>query len=957
MDLIAFVIQKLDFGNFFRRERAFVRQFLSFRIIVELSVTVIRANDRPPMLEKWNYIPWESRFRRLLDNKLEDGERMWQSIKKGPYERPLIIDPDDDKEKILEPLSKMIESNKKQYIADVKVEMWEQTKRLMFGSDITNYVRHSRLMDEFDKFTEKEGESLESVYERLTTLVNIMDHNNVRPIPVSINTKFLNCLQPEWSKYVTMVRHNQTGDTVSYDQLYDSLVQFKTHVQASKAKRAARNHERLALIAHSNASSSQSHANPSYSHSRQPYYVTHPSPVVDYGEDYQGELQGDSQEDKLTTAMMLLAQAITQKFSTPTNNRLRTSSNTRNQAVIQDGRVDIQTKNTGYGGNGNRIAGRQNRNQAFNAGNGNDESNQIVQRVPRTESNSGKANVQCYNYNEKGYYARDGPKPRVRDAKYFREQMLLAMKDEAGSKLNDEENDFMLNNSFGDETLEELTAKVIMMARIQPADDNGVQKPNYDAKVVSEVNASHKMIPKRIHEHKNHGKHKTIINTSDDDQIDSNIIFDDPYVENNGGSDEHDSTAHDQYHDVKIPAYNALREAEIKKQLNNELKKQKNLVKKAFKEREDRYLEDIVDLEEKLSSHDRMVYKMGQSIQMIHMLGKTQSQVYDPFLKAGLGYKNPERLKKAIAAQPKMYHGEKLYSTKLKIDSHDSEETLEDAEESIESSNSVRRPQSKDTKLKNRVLKNTNAKSSSAYVRKVSSSVRIDSNKGETENSNECQSNASVLNTKNVNAVNDGSNLVCVSCGKNVFLLSYETCVARYALSVDSRVKRALFTSPVAAKSRNLGATYVVIQLILWIIDSGCSKHMTGNLQLLRNFVEKLMGTVRFENDHFAAITGYGDYGVDLLTGSRESNLYTISISELAASSPVCLMSKVPSTKYWLWHRKLSHLNFGTINQLTSKDLVDGLLKFKYDKDYLCSACEQGKSKKASFPSKLVPST
>ncbi|GJV61938.1 retrovirus-related pol polyprotein from transposon TNT 1-94 [Tanacetum coccineum] len=109
---------------------------------------------------------------------------------------------------------------------------------------------------------------------------------------------------------------------------------------------------------------------------------------------------------------------------------------------------------TGYGGNGNRNAGRQNRNQAFNVGNGNDDSIQIVQRVPRTKSNSRKENVQCYNYNEKGHYAHDCPKPRVRDAKYFKEQMLLAMKDEAGSNLNDEENDFMLDNSFGDETLE-----------------------------------------------------------------------------------------------------------------------------------------------------------------------------------------------------------------------------------------------------------------------------------------------------------------------------------------------------------------------------------------------------------------------------------------------------------------------------------------------------------------------
>nr|GEW67103.1 hypothetical protein [Tanacetum cinerariifolium] len=134
-------------------------------------------------------------------------------------------------------------------------------------------------MDEFDKFTANEGESLESVYERLTTLVNIMDRNNVRPISVSINTKFLNCLQLEWIKYISM---------------------------ASKAKRAAKNHDPLSLIAHSNASL-QSHASPSYLNSPQPYYVTHPSSVVDYEEDYQGELKGDSQEDKLTIAMMLLA--------------------------------------------------------------------------------------------------------------------------------------------------------------------------------------------------------------------------------------------------------------------------------------------------------------------------------------------------------------------------------------------------------------------------------------------------------------------------------------------------------------------------------------------------------------------------------------------------------------------------------------------------------------------------
>ncbi|GJW92670.1 zinc finger, CCHC-type containing protein, partial [Tanacetum coccineum] len=79
-------------------------------------------------------------------------------------------------------------------------------------------------------------------------------------------------------------------------------------------------------------------------------------------------------------------------------------------------------------------------------------------------------------------------------------------------------------------------------------------------------------------------------------------------------------------------------------------------------------------------------------------------------------------------------------------------------------------------------------------------------------------------------------------------------------------------------------------------------------------------------------------------------------LSDMAVSSPVCLMSKSTSTKSRLWHRRLSHLNFGTINDLTRLDLVDGLPKFKYGKDHLYSACERGKSKKASHPLKLVPS-
>nr|GEW05822.1 hypothetical protein [Tanacetum cinerariifolium] len=145
------------------------------------------------------------------------------------------------------------------------------------------------------------------------------------------------------------------------------------------------------------------------------------------------------------------------------------------------------------------------------------------------------------------------------------------------------------------------------------------------------------------------------------------------------------------------------------------------------------------------------------------------------------------------------------------------------------------------------------------------------------------------------------------------------------------------------------------------LIKSWGSIHMTGDRS-------QLLGTVKFKNDHVANIMGYGDYqirnvtilrvyyveglgpnllsvgkfcdsnievafcqhtyyirnleGVDLLTGSRGNNLYTLSLRDMMASSPICLLSKASKTKSWLWHRRLSHLNFGAINHLARHGLV-----------------------------------
>nr|GFB18887.1 retrovirus-related Pol polyprotein from transposon TNT 1-94 [Tanacetum cinerariifolium] len=95
--------------------------------------------------------------------------------------------------------------------------------------------------------------------------------------------------------------------------------------------------------------------------------------------------------------------------------------------------------------------------------------------------------------------------------------------------------------------------------------------------------------------------------------------------------------------------------------------------------------------------------------------------------------------------------------------------------------------------------------------------------------------------------------------------------------------------------------------------------------------------------------------GVDLLKGDRSTNIYTINLHEMASASLIGLMARASSTKSWLWHQGLSHLNFDTINDLARNDLVACLPKFKYHKEHLCLSCEQGKSKRASHPPKPVP--
>nr|GEZ30485.1 retrovirus-related Pol polyprotein from transposon TNT 1-94 [Tanacetum cinerariifolium] len=162
------------------------------------------------------------------------------------------------------------------------------------------------------------------------------------------------------------------------------------------------------------------------------------------------------------------------------------------------------------------------------------------------------------------------------------------------------------------------------------------------------------------------------------------------------------------------------------------------------------------------------------------------------------------------------------------------------------------------------------------------------------------------------------------------------------------------------------------VKIVLFIVDSGCSKHMTGNLKLLINFVEKFLGTVKFGNDQIAPILGYGDLVQGAVTIKKvyyveglNHNFFSVgqfcdADLEVAFRKSTCFIRDLKGNDLltsWLWHRRLSHLNFDTINLLSKNGIVVGLPKLKFVKDHLCSSCELGKAKRMSFHTKLTPSS
>ncbi|GJZ28779.1 retrovirus-related pol polyprotein from transposon TNT 1-94, partial [Tanacetum coccineum] len=531
------------------------------------SLADVGSENRPPMLERGSYIPWASRFRRYLNRKRDNPKWLLKALDEGPYEFKNFVHEGSTIPRLQ--TAEDLEGDDL-LLYDAEIEVMNMIL-LSIPSEIYNSV--DACTSAKDTWKQVERLMRGTIQNKL---MNDLERNNMNFPTVTINTKILNSLQPEWLKYVTQVRLVKRFTVDSFDDLFDYLQQFEKLVNASRAKKLEKSHDPLALVAQTGSSSRQTSF----------YYVTHPTSVVDYDDEYQQDDVHNNFKDPLVSAMLLLAKAITQNFSNPTNNRLRASSNTRNQTIIQGDMVNIQSRNSGNTGRNSRRAYVQEEvvegmNAPKETGN--------VQRTLRTPSSGNTSTVQCYKCSGKGHYARNYPKPRFRDSKM--------------------------------EEIEELSANICLMAIIQPADHTSDDGPSYESACISEVQSS------SIDENNEpvYPTHTKIINsTIGDDQINSNIKFDSFKGNVNSGSVEKDTHVPDLCAVEKL-ARNAYQEAEKQRIFAQQVQTQNTHLTsqlEMYKERV-RVLENINkdnnDLSEFLEADERAKHynKQAQS-QLVH---------------------------------------------------------------------------------------------------------------------------------------------------------------------------------------------------------------------------------------------------------------------------------------------------------------------------------------------------
>nr|GEW06065.1 integrase, catalytic region, zinc finger, CCHC-type, peptidase aspartic, catalytic [Tanacetum cinerariifolium] len=412
-------------------------------MLTQQDIYAAGSENCPPMLNKENYVPWSSHLLRYAKSR-PNGKLIHNSIINGPYVRRMIPEPGDSNREVsvnetfhVQTDDELTEKEPKQIEAD---DQAIQTILLSLPEDIYAVVDSCETAQEI-WFTSNDGESIESYYHRFLKLMNDLKQNKHFPKKIVSNLKFLNNLQPEWSRHVTIVHQTKDLHTADYTQLYDFL-----------------------------------------KYNQKENYMQQPMPNLEDITD---------PTTAMNMALALMAKAFKLNYPTPTNNNQRISLNPRNRQIAQPSMNMGQDRQM-------QMVGRNGRNQLRqyawqNVGNLNgyndvqNVGNQNPNGNARAEGNAPGHNgnqIRCYNCRGVGHFARNCTvRPRTRDAAYLQTQLLIAQKEEAGIQLQDEEFDLMAVASDLDE-IKEVNANYILIENLQQASTSDTQTdkaPVYDS--------------------------------------------------------------------------------------------------------------------------------------------------------------------------------------------------------------------------------------------------------------------------------------------------------------------------------------------------------------------------------------------------------------------------------------------------------------------------------------------
>nr|GEU80651.1 hypothetical protein [Tanacetum cinerariifolium] len=342
------------------------------------------GKDRSPMLALGNYVEWKSRIKRYIDTK-PNNELIHYCLKNPPYKftwanKVVPVSegsPETTTVRFMETYKHVSQDIRDQLNVEAEAvqiiltgidndiystvdacpnacEMSKAIERLKQGESINVQDLETNLYWEFGKFTSQDGESLESYYSRFYKTMNELIINQCDVTNHQVNVQFLLQLQPEWQRFVTLVKQSQELKTVSYHKLYDILKQHQKEVNEIRAETIARIANPLVLVAqqqlvyhpqnhptHYNQNSSTKsqqaatrNRGKAILNSPQPIYDEEPSMIAE-----DDEMSKDKEIDKL----MALISLSFKKIYKPTNNKLRTSSNTRNVKNQKGQRMQLIT--------------------------------------------------------------------------------------------------------------------------------------------------------------------------------------------------------------------------------------------------------------------------------------------------------------------------------------------------------------------------------------------------------------------------------------------------------------------------------------------------------------------------------------------------------------------------------------------------------------------------------------